>query len=350
MNKQKRRKIRKSPRLFLILILTCLFIFSICRLFIIFDSPNVTNQKELYKYTNSFNYSYDVNLIDNPYVENSVVDMAQGAYVTKLMDYTDLKLNFNYTGSKNEKIDYHYNVTAKLIGIYTRNDQEQKVLENSYTLLEDKSFNEESSNININENLKLDLKSLNNNIEDFQNRMNMTIDATYVISFNIETITNIEGQKVDNIVSYPINVDIGKKSTSIKGENDKTETKFVFTPTEEKQEKLTVRIIVDIVIAVISSILLYYMLFKTENAYIIKNEYRAEINRILKLCEDKIVEVKNKPEIDKNKVIEVKDFSELYKLSEELFKPILFWDNRVDMEATFMVMSSSTTYKYTIKK
>ena len=81
-----------------------------------------------------------------------------------------------------------------------------------------------------------------------------------------------------------------------------------------------------------------------------RNEFRQELNRILKICQDKIVQVSTKP-IDKPEdVVLVKDFGEIVKISEELFKPILYYFDSQKEEAWFSVMSGKTTYRYILKK
>ena len=81
-----------------------------------------------------------------------------------------------------------------------------------------------------------------------------------------------------------------------------------------------------------------------------KNEFRQELNRILRLCQDKIVQVSSNLEVDTTNVIDVKDFGEIVKVSEELFKPILYWISPRNDEAWFTVMSHGLTYRYILKK
>ena len=73
------------------------------------------------------------------------------------------------------------------------------------------------------------------------------------------------------------------------------------------------------------------------------------MNRILRLCQDKIVKVSTRPEVTGNIVV-VRDFGEIVKLSEELFKPILYYMDTETEEAWFSVMSNNVTYRYILKK
>ena len=89
---------------------------------------------------------------------------------------------------------------------------------------------------------------------------------------------------------------------------------------------------------------------KFKIANVIRNEYKYELNRILRICQDKIVEVSTKPNDEEIEVVYVKDFGEIFKVSEELFKPILYYNAKENEEAWFSVMSGKTSYRFVLKK
>lgn len=96
--------------------------------------------------------------------------------------------------------------------------------------------------------------------------------------------------------------------------------------------------------------MLNYLTTKTVGMNKTRNEFRQELNRILRLCQDKLVQVSSKLEVDAVNVIDVKDFGEIVKVSEELFKPILYWVSPRNDEAWFTVMSHGVSYRYILKK
>ena len=100
----------------------------------------------------------------------------------------------------------------------------------------------------------------------------------------------------------------------------------------------------------ISIYIIYYITFKTYTRYNIKNDFKLELNRILKSCQDRIVVVKNKVELERENTVDVKDFGELIKLSEELFKPILYWISDDEKEANFSVVSNKINYRFILRK
>ena len=108
-------------------------------------------------------------------------------------------------------------------------------------------------------------------------------------------------------------------------------------------------IILDIAIIVSAIVLLRYALMASVIVSV-RNEFKYELNRILKICQDKIVEVSSKPNDEKREVVFVKDFGEIVKISEELFKPILYYKKNDADEAWFTVVSEKTSYRFILKK
>jgi hypothetical protein len=306
--------------------------------------------KDIYNYTNDFSYDYEVNLLKNKYIEETTLGMDKQAYITDLIDNITLDLKYMYTGSETSDIEYKYSIIGKMAAVYTRDGEEQKILEKDYNLLDERNGKLTEKKLKIDEKIQVDLKDQNGLLKDFEQNMNMSIDATYTIIFNISTITNVEGESVENKITPKIVIDLGKKTTKISGENNQNNTEYVSIKVAESNKKSNVYFVIYGIITVCAFVALRYIITKTEATVIIRNEYRQEINRILRLCQDKIVQVKNRPDLNREKLIEVKDFGELVKLSEELYKPILFWENKERTESWFIVMSNNTIYKYAIKK
>ena len=91
-------------------------------------------------------------------------------------------------------------------------------------------------------------------------------------------------------------------------------------------------------------------MIKTENKNNVKNEYKVEFNKILRGCEEKLVESNSKIDVEGQNLVDVKEFSEVLKVSEELFKPILYWNNEADEETWFCVLGDNTVYRFVLKR
>jgi len=352
MRVRKKIKIRKSIRYFYlassILILVCSGTY-LLKALLAAEDPSIRNE-EIYSYANKFNYSYKVNLVENPYIDERTLDMKENVYVTDLIRSIDLDLNYNYDANTKSEIKYEYVVKGLLTATFTKDGEVQKVWEKEYNLLDKKEENINSDKIKIEEKLNLNLREQNNLVKQFEQEMGMNLDAKYIVLLEIKTNTNVEGEKVENISISSVDIDLAEKTTKIEGQNNKEDKKYISKTVEESLEFNTFGIIINIVLVVISVVILRYIAKKTSPTNHIRNEYRQELNRILRLCQDKIVQVSTQIDIKNEKIIDVKDFGEIIKVSEELFKPILYWSAKDREEAWFSVVSNHITYRYILKK
>lgn len=227
--RRKKKRIRKSTRYSCIIIAIVLIFASFSSLLKNISDGNMkTKTKQIYSYTNHFNYDYDVNMTKNKYVEDIKKSEKNIAYVTDLISYTDLELNYTYQADKNSEIKYNYEVIGKMQAVYTKDGEEQKIIDKEEILLEKQEK---------------------------------------------EIVANYKPE---------VEIDLAEKT--------------------------------------------------------------------LKLCQDKIVQVNNKPDGNTENTVIVKDFGEIVKLSEELFKPILYYSDQEKEEAWFSVMSNNVIYRYLLKK
>ena len=93
--------------------------------------------------------------------------------------------------------------------------------------------------------------------------------------------------------------------------------------------------------------MLKFTINRTEELKTIKNEFKLELNRILKSYEDKIVEIKDLNNFDINTATKVKDIVQLRKLAEEAFVPIYCYIK--EDEAYFIVIKYENRYVFVLK-
>ncbi len=347
--KQKNR-LRKSTKYAYIAVSITIFICALGNLILNLSQGNIVTQtQEIYQYTNKFNYQYKVNLINNRYITDSAIEKNTTAYVTSLIDNIDLNLNYQYMADKESDISYHYSVTGRLQVIYTKNGEEQKIWDEEENILEKENMQSHGNEIKINEKLSLDLRKKNALLNDFKQEMGMAVDATYIVEFKLETVTNIEGKQVINNYTSNVQMNIADKTMKILGDNNKEDKQYISKEYNVDDNYNMLVILIDI-ICIILAIALFKYTTKSKTANRVKNEFRQELNRILKLCQDKIVQVSTKPTSQEKDIVYVKEFGEIVKVSEELFKPILYYFDTEEEEAWFSVMSGTTIYRYRLTK
>lgn len=350
MRAKQKNRIRKSTKYTVIIIAIVLLVTSLCNLMQNLSKENIkTRTKEIYNYTNKFDYDYKVNLIKNKYMQDAEITDKSLAYVTDLIDTTNINLNYEYIADKESDLKYTYSIIGKMQVVYTKDGEEQKIWDEEETLVEEKQLEENTRKISINENLDLDLKDKNELLSEFKQEMGMTIDAKYTITLNINVKTEVEDKEIDVNYTPTIQVDLAEKTSKIAGENNLEDTQYISKEYNVSSSGNMFIIILDIILLVISILLLKYAT-KSKTTNRVRNEFRQELNRILKICQDKIVQVSTRPIEKPEDVVLVKDFGEIVKISEELFKPILYYFDSQKEEAWFSVMSGKTTYRYILKK
>lgn len=348
-SKRQKNRMRKSTKNVYTIVTIIILIASLFGLIKEIGQNSVSTQtKQIYNYTNKFNYSYKVNLIENKFIKENNTNK-QMAYVTDLIDDIDVEFNYEYLADKNSDIQGKYSIIGKMDVVYTRDGEEQKIWEDEEYIVKEKSINENTDSIHINEKVNVDLKQKNKLLQEFKQQMGMSIDANYIIYLCIDLNTNVEDKEINIKYEPLLQIELANKTTKITGENYKEDSEYISKEYQLNKNMNKVRIVIYGTLIIIAICILKYLSkFRTTN--IVKNEFRQELNRILKICQDKIVQVSNKPVADEEDTVSVKDFGEIVKVSEELFKPILYYYDDKEEEAWFCVMASKIVYKYILKK
>jgi len=343
-------KIRKSVKYTTILIAIVLIIFACFNIVNTVSSENsIKKNKEVYSYKNKFNYDYSVDLKDNKYIDEKNLDASKKNYITDLIDNINLDLNYDYVGSTESKIEYTYKIIGQLNGVYTTDNEEMKIWEKEYVLKDEMSNTETSDHISISESLALNLSEQNDLVKSFQEEMGFSIDANYVVKLIVDIKTEVKGKEIVNRYVSSVTMDLAKKVTEIRGNNNVEEENFIAKEYTDEGSINYIALVVYIVIIIVA-VFMFISVIGKESTTVVKDRYRQELNRILKICQEKIVQASSNPIAENSNVIEVKDFSEMIKVSEELFKPILYWFCQETDEAQFCVISNNMVYRYILKK
>lgn len=347
-SKKSRIKLQKSTRAIIIVIALVLFAFSSGNvLSAIFGKEEVKLNKEVYNYTNSFNLKYDVNIKENAFIEEAVLPMNQ-TYVSDLVRSLDMKMKYQYLSSEESDIKYSYKIDAVIVASHSDDGTPYEVWNKTYNLKEVKGKTA-TKDIYIDENINVNYAKYHEEVKAFRQEMGMALDAKLYIKLIVDTATKIGDELVKNTYASNFSISLGEKISKVDGKIEDEDKKIVTTETVIETKK-SGTIIWNILLLVISAYAIYYVRVKTYIAYNIRNDFKLELNRILKSCQDRIVVVKNKVEVEGNDIIDVKSFVELIKLSEELFKPILYWSpEEEENEAQFYVMSNKIAYRYILK-
>lgn len=351
-NKAKKIKIRRSVRIAYIAILLIIMMLS---LFILQGSFNSEKNKaftktNIYEYNNKYLYSYDVNMLDNAYIDKeSVPD--KDVYVTDLMNTVDINMTYVYEANQSSDIEYNYQIIGNLEATYSKEGEEQKVWKKTDVIVPTKDLSVTSDKAEINESFELNMNDKIQMIKDFQQELGIQVQTKYTVLLEITTKTNILGQDVINTYSPDLVFDITSKTTTISTTVENTAKPQIITKMVQAENEFSqVKAILGSIMFVAALVILIVLLVKTKNNNVVRNEYKIELNKILKGCDEKIVEVNSRIDTSGQGLVDVREFDEILKVSEELFKPILYWNNDKEEESWFCVLGNNMVYRYILKR
>ena len=344
--KKSRKKIlKKWVRVSLVLFVLVVFLISIK---MISDSFTFVSPKRLeYAYNINQNLDYKVYVYDNSYIENDYIEKDE-LYMADLIKSIDVSFFYNYSGSKVLPLKYEYNIKGVINGFYKTNDEgDSKLWKKEYTLLNTQAGEiTDVNNIRIKEDLSLDYSFYDEVVSNFRKELKLPINATLDITMTISMYGEGEllGKLVDTqtmSMSIPLNLQVFQISNNY----EPIISKNVITNTEVKNIVNVKRLICGILVAGVGVVLLVGLFDKI---FIFKQRtnYDYKLSKILKDYGDVIVEVITQTPIDELSVIEVKSFSEMIDLEEELRIPIMFYELEESYIGEFTLIHGNIMYKY----
>ena len=319
----------------------------------IFTKTDATTQNEVvYKYSNKFSEDANVNLKDNAFILESEIEEGQ-TYLSDLISTIDLDMKYQYTGSKPTDVTYSYRIEAIMKSVYSNSKSSYDVLNKTEVLKEEKDKTASSENLLIDEKINIDYAKYHQTIKEFKQEMGINVDSYLYIKLIVDTKTNIDSQEVENEYVSNYSITLGDKIALIEDKSEEENTKSINAEkTVIQKPHINIRgIIVNAVVMLIGLILLRIVLTKTEKLNTIKNEYKLELNRILKSCESKLVQIEDLKQIDIENAVRVKDINQLLILSDEALVPIYCYiKDEPEEEAYFIVTKYEKSYIYILRQ
>lgn len=344
-----KRKIRASTKATIILFFSAIIIISAINIYHnMFVNKKEEKEDVVYKYIKDFSQNYKVYLKENKYMETDTLQDNQ-IYVTDLIDELIIDYNYKYEGITAEEINCTYNIKGFLKSTYSSNGQEEEIWNKEYVFLENKEENTSQNILEINENLNIDLPKYNDLVNDFSEEIQIAISTKLYIVFEANITAYVNEEMMEDKYTNQLEITVGDKTTKISGEQEEyKEEEIKDKIVIEKQNNSLINILW-ITLIIISLYNIIKIQIKTKTTNRITDKFKVELNNILSECEDRIVRIDSRVNINEKAIIEVKDINELVKLSEELYKPILHYQNSSKKEAWFMIVLENEIYRYILK-
>lgn len=360
MQKKKKIKISKKIKLSnavrMTLIIVSLAIFTIGSgnlIQILMNKPAIIKEsKEIYSYTEKFSQDTQVNLKENAFVKDR--DSFEGqSYLSDLISNIDLNLKYQYKDSKTTKITYTYKIEAITKSTYSNTKNDYDILNKTELLTKSQEETANSDDFNINESIKIDYAKYHQEIKNFKQQMGINADSYLYIKFTVNTKAMVESKEVENEYTSDYRISLGDKIAVIEAKDKDERTNSITSDIIgiSEQEKNYKAIALSLGLMFIALVIFVFVIRKTEKLNSIRNEYKLELNRILRSCEAKLVHIEDLKQIDIEKATKVKDIEQLLILSDEALVPIYCYiKEEPEEEAYFIVTKYEQNYIYILKK
>ena len=347
-----RINLRNSTRAFLVLLSIILLAFSSANFYnALFSKEFTTIQNDIYTYNNNFKSDYSINVKENPFIEQSTLPSGE-TYVSDLINSIDMNIHYDYSDSQTLPIFYSYKIDAIIDAKYSDDGNQYSIWNKTYNL---KSFEQTETNSNeltIDENLNIDYAKYHQEVQNFKQSLGMNVNTFLYIKLTVNTLATLDDKNIENEYTSNFSITLGDKIAIVDSKDNETKSDSVKQEHTNLIDNTNVsKVFISALTMFVSIYMIYFISCKTKKLHSIKNNFKLELNRIIKSCQDRIVIVENQVKTDAETTITVKDFGELIKLSEELYKPILCWisDNFDKNEAHFSVISNKVKYLFILK-
>lgn len=338
----KKRKIKRNVKITLYVVIL-LIVFSLFWIEISIGKKGLKNKSVSYSKESTLNYiTY---LKDNSHYENTYLQDGFNL-VANLVDY--FSLDYNYTYTLGEKIDYklNYEIDA-VLEIYDSDNDIKPVEKKKYVLLDKETKESEGQIIKVDIfNHKIKYDTYNAIVQAWKKEISP--NANLKITINVDWTGHsdkLNQDFSDNCVSE-FNIPISQKTIDIKAPNNINETGVI-----KNKKKLSKGCML-----LISSTL---ALFATGTIYLIayisitgkeKSKYEQKISKILREFDRAITEAKGEFIMyEGESYIEVKDFMELLDVHDNVNEPIIHYANSDDL-SVFVIKNGNDTYYTTIRR
>ena len=293
-----------------------------------------------YLYTQSGLFDFIIDLKNNFIYDKTSIKPGQETIFKNIVDDINGMFIYNYYGNESAKTTGEYYLTAQL-----KTDLWQK----NYVIIPKSNFSSNEKTASFNFVFPVNLTFYENIISKIDGEIGMKAkNPTLNIKCNIVVSSQTSKGFIYDSFSHSINVSIDSSIIEFGGELSQYDTGSLTT-----SEEMFLQSVVDkrntwASTSIVFIAILIGFVFVTENITEKYDKTQKLVNKIKKKYGEWIVDVDNIPQMDQTKIIIVKQFDDLVKISEETSNPILCNESK-DFHK-FYVLTENFCYTYELKK
>lgn len=281
--------------------------------------------------------SYNVKLFDNDFFKSS---LEEKSYVLSLVD--NLNAYFNYSAAFSSPVEgeYSYYVVGNIVM-----EQNGEKVKNEVYRSEIKKFQANGKVINLSENFDIDvdqmIKKYNDQVKNLNINVNAELQYDVVINYSVFNKTISKSIVNGKTLTYYIPI---KDISNITYTEDDIEERRDYSELNYEDNKVYMVICLEFIGAIVIFILLIVLIVKRVNGQV--SIYQEKLEKLLKKYDDKIVNLKDLPDLAMYDVLFVENFQDLIDASNNINTPINYYEVIKKHEATFIVLDNKCAYVY----
>lgn len=341
------KKVIKSLSLFCVSILL-----AACGYFLVHYGKQNETQKTVFL-NEKGNIDYEVCLKNNDFITKKCLSKEdkENTYIASLIDYLNLKYDYNVLFDKDFSGSYTYYFKATV-----KADKSDSSYGNYFTkeyVLSDKVSKkfEKARSIEVSDSVNIDYDYYNDILNNFKNTYGVVMDGKLDVSLEISVLytDDVLNRDVMKTISLPVTIPLTSQVVEIPitaaGVNHKQE---IYTSDIISHDRVYFVCKALGYTSFVISALFIVLFFKYSIRYALNiSEYNRKIKKILRMYDGIIVNVTQAPELGDN-VIKVASFDELIDAHSEVRMPINFIENYKC--ALFYLTSNNETWVYELEK
>ncbi len=353
MKKKEENKIilKQWVRVFLLLVIIAVIIISIFSI-IKAVNPEVSSKKKLYSYSYNSNFDYKVYLKNNNFFTVPYLDMNK-QYIASIIDHIEATPKYSFQSTEDLDYTYDYSIIATARGLGEDSDgRKVDVWSKEYPISSLETIKGTGKEFVIGKTVNLDYNAYNQVLADFRNQFGLSVDARVDLAMKVNVSAALKGTNEKTLQeSYTMSLQIPLLVQTVRVKSDyvNTGSNTVYGNTAASK-KINVPMAFISIVVLAGSLVVFVKLVKSLLAVTRKSEYILAVNKIMKEYGDIIAETHNMPDLNKYDIVNIKSFTDMVDIEEELHSPIIYYEIEENTKCVFLILNDKTAYRFLLRE
>ena len=307
-------------------------------------------EKKTVNYAENNQIHYQVYLKPNDFFESEYLEENK-TYITSLID--KIHIDYDYQINFTEDVTGSYSYYLKAIVTANQTNSDSNYFTREYTLSEPKEQSFQNiRQLNINDSIDVSYDTYNELLIDFKEEFGVSMDGNLEVVLVVRNMVNheLEERTILKESNLGLNIPLTTLTMEVPIESDSQNSTGELVSYEITKEGwfYPVARVLSILSYIASFLSIIYLIILCYQSYRMESKYHKELKRILKVYDGVIVNLKNMPNVEVEKLLPVLSFEELIDAHSEVRNPINYIQKRDG--AIFLLMSNGYYYYYKLKR